>query len=72
MPIGTRETALIYTIKKISTRLSIKQRQKSFGLQLLEFLVIQVLALGLSFLTGGIASAVGLCAGLSNFAAAFI
>ncbi len=72
MPIGTSKTALIYTIKKISTRLSIQQQEKSFGLQLLEFLVIQVLALGLSVLTGGIASAVGLGAVLSNFAAAFI
>ncbi|WP_338992873.1 hypothetical protein [Spiroplasma endosymbiont of Seladonia tumulorum] len=52
--------------------MSIQQQEKSFGLQLLEFLGIQVLALGLSVLTGGIASAVGLGAGLSNFAAAFI
>ncbi|WP_348736324.1 hypothetical protein [Spiroplasma endosymbiont of Ammophila pubescens] len=52
--------------------MSIQQQEKNFGLQLLEFLGIQVLALGLSVLTGGIASAVGLGAGLSNFAAAFI
>ncbi|AHF60804.1 hypothetical protein P344_02090 [Spiroplasma mirum ATCC 29335] len=72
MPIGTSKTALIYAIKKIPTRLSIQQQQKSFCLQLLEFLGIQVLALGLSVLTGGIASAIGLGAGLSNFAAALI
>ncbi|MFJ1522705.1 hypothetical protein [Spiroplasma sp. ald] len=72
MPIGTSKTALIYAVKKTPTRLSTQQKQKSFGLQLLEFLGIQVLALGLSVLTGGIASAVGLGAGLSNFAAAFI
>ncbi|WP_338991598.1 hypothetical protein [Spiroplasma endosymbiont of Seladonia tumulorum] len=72
MPIGTSKTALIYAVKKNPTRLSIQQQEKSFGLQLLEFLGIQVLALGLSVLTGGIASAVGLGAGLSNFAAAFI
>jgi hypothetical protein len=72
MPIGTSKTALIYAVKKTSTRLSIQQQEKSFGLQLLEFLGIQVLALGLSVLTGGVASAVGLGAGLSNFAAAFI
>ncbi|AXF95644.1 hypothetical protein [Spiroplasma phoeniceum] len=71
MPIGTTKTALIYSIKT-PTRLSIQQQQKSFGLQLLEFLGIQVLALGLSVLTGGIASAVELGAGLSNFAAALI
>ncbi len=59
-------------LKKIPTRLSIQQQEKNFGLQLLEFLGIQVLALGLSVLTGGIASAIGLGAGLSNFAAAFI
>ncbi|WP_338991505.1 hypothetical protein [Spiroplasma endosymbiont of Seladonia tumulorum] len=52
--------------------MSIQQQEKNFGLQLLEFLGIQVLALGLSVLTGGIASAVGLGTGLSNFAAAFI
>ncbi len=46
--------------------------KKSFGLHLWEFLGIQVLALGLSVLTSGIASAVGLGAGLSNFAVAFI
>ncbi|WP_348735387.1 hypothetical protein [Spiroplasma endosymbiont of Ammophila pubescens] len=72
MPIGTSKTALIYAVKKNPTRLSIQQQEKSFGLQLLEFLGIQVLALGLSFLTGSIALAVGLGAGLSNFAAAFI
>ncbi|UZQ31030.1 MAG: hypothetical protein OHM56_05940 [Spiroplasma phoeniceum] len=72
MPIGTSKTALIYAVKKNPTRLSIQQQEKIFGLQLLEFLGIQVLALGLSVLTGGIASAVGLGAGLSNFAAAFI
>ncbi len=72
MPIGTSKTALIYHVKKTPTRLSIQQQEKSFGLQLLEFLGIQVLALGLSVITGGIASAVGLGAGLSNFAAAFI
>ncbi len=72
MPIGTSKTALIYAVKKIPTRLSIQQQEKNFGLQLLEFLGIQVLALGLSVLTGGIASAIGLGAGLSNFAAAFI
>ena len=72
MPIGTSKTALIYPVKKIPTRLSIQQQEKDFGLQLLEFLGIQVLALGLSVLTGGIASAVGLGVGLSNFAAAFI
>ncbi|RUO85784.1 hypothetical protein [Spiroplasma endosymbiont of Megaselia nigra] len=72
MPIGTSKTALIYPVKKTPTRLSIKQQQKSFSLQLLEFLGIQVLALGLSVLTGGIASAIGLGAGLSNFAATFI
>lgn len=71
MPIGTSKTALIYLVKK-PTRLSIHRQEKDFGLQLLEFLGIQVLALGLSVLTGGIASAVGLGAGLSNFAAAFI
>ncbi len=52
--------------------MSIQQKEKSFGLQLLEFLGIQVLALVLSVLTGGIAYAVGLKAGLSNFSAAFI
>ncbi|WP_374697009.1 hypothetical protein [Spiroplasma endosymbiont of Polydrusus formosus] len=72
MPIGTSKTALIYAVKKNPTRLSIQQQEKSFGLQLLEFLGIQVLALGLSVLTGGIASAFGFGAGLSNFAAAFI
>ncbi|RUP78080.1 hypothetical protein D6D54_00980 [Spiroplasma poulsonii] len=72
MPIGTSKTALIYAVKKNPTRLSIQQQEKSFGLQLLEFLGIQVLALGLSVLTGGVASAIGLGAGLSNFAAAFI
>lgn len=72
MPIGTSKTVLIYAVKKNPTRLSIQQQEKSFGLQLLEFLGIQVLALGLSVLTGGVASAVGLGAGLSNFAAAFI
>ncbi len=72
MPIGTSKTALIYSVKKIPTRLFIQQQEKSFGLQLLEFLGIQVLALGLSVLTGGVASSVGLGAGLSNFAAAFI
>ncbi|QIA68948.1 hypothetical protein [Spiroplasma citri] len=71
MPIGTSKTALIYAVKT-PTRLSIQQQEKNFGLQLLEFLGIQVLALGLSVLTGGIASAVGLGAGLSNFAAALI
>ncbi|AXF95041.1 hypothetical protein [Spiroplasma phoeniceum] len=71
MPIGTTKTSLIYSIKTPS-RLSIQQQQKSFALQLLEFLGIQVLALGLSVLTGGIASAFGLGAGLSNFAAALI
>ncbi|UZQ30433.1 MAG: hypothetical protein OHM56_02545 [Spiroplasma phoeniceum] len=54
MPIGTSKTALIYAVKKNPTRLSIQQQEKSFGLQLLEFLGIQVLALGLSVLTGGI------------------
>ncbi|MFX4057854.1 MAG: hypothetical protein EHV01_006065, partial [Spiroplasma sp. hy2] len=72
MPIGTSKTALIYAIKKNPTRLLIQQQEKSFDLQLLEFLGIQVLALGLSVLTGGVASVVGLGAGLSNFAAAFI
>ncbi|MBW3057788.1 MAG: hypothetical protein CXB60_01000 [Spiroplasma poulsonii] len=72
MPIGTSKTALIYAVKKNPTRLSIQQQEKSFGLQLLEFLGVQVLALGLSVLTGGVASAIGLGAGLSNFAAAFI
>ncbi|WP_253301355.1 hypothetical protein [Spiroplasma endosymbiont of Phyllotreta cruciferae] len=43
MPIGTSKTALIYSVKKIPTRLSIQQQEKSFGLQLLEFLGIQVL-----------------------------
>ncbi|RUO86206.1 hypothetical protein [Spiroplasma endosymbiont of Megaselia nigra] len=72
MPIETSKTALIYAVKKNPTRLSIQQQEKSFGLQLLEFLGIQVLALGLSVLTGGIALAVGLGVGLSNFSAAFI
>lgn len=72
MPIGTSTTALIYAVRKTPTRLSIQQQQKDFGWKLLQFLGIQVLALGLSVLTGGIASAVGLGAGLSNFAAAFI
>jgi len=66
MPIGTNKTAMIYAVKKTPTRLSIQKQQKSFGLQLLEFLGIQVLALGLSVLTGGIASAVGLGAGDSQ------
>ncbi len=60
MPIRTSKTALIYAVKKTPTKLSIQQQEKSFGLQLLEFLGIQVLALSLSVLTGGVASAVGL------------
>jgi len=68
MPIRTNKTALIYVVKKTPTRLSIQQQEKNFGLQLLEFLGIQVLALVLSVITGGIASAAGIGAGLSNFA----
>ncbi|KAF0849835.1 hypothetical protein [Spiroplasma poulsonii] len=59
-------------LKKIQLDCQSNNKKKSFGLQLLEFLGIQVLALGLSVLTGGVASAIGLGAGLSNFAAAFI
>lgn len=72
MPIGTSKTSIIYAVKKIPTRSSIQQQEKNFGLQLLEFLGVQVLALGLAALTGGIASAVGIGVGLSNFAAGFI
>lgn len=72
MPIGTFKTAPIYNVKKTPKRLSYQQQEKNFGLQLLEFIGIQVLALGLSVLTGGIASSFGLSMGLSNFAAAFI
>ena len=69
---GTSKTAIIYAVKRNYNKTVNSTARKQFWVKLLEFLVIQVLALGLSVLTGRIASAVGLGAGLSNFAAEFI
>ncbi|WP_283271876.1 hypothetical protein [Spiroplasma sp. SV19] len=71
MPLGTSNTATAYPVTK-PVRIPIKQQEDDFLKELFKFLGIQVLALALSTITGGLASAIGLGAGLSNFAAAFI
>lgn len=70
MPIGTTNTAIIFNIKKPKhTRISKQQENKSWWLEILEMIGIQVIAVAFAPFTGGLSEDLALGLGASDLLA---
>lgn len=70
MPIGTASTAIIFNIKKPKhTRISKQQENKSWWLEILEMIGIQVIAVAFAPFTGGLSEDLALGLGASDLLA---
>lgn len=70
MPIGTASTAIIFNIKKQKhTRISKQQENKSWWLEILEMIGIQVIAVAFAPFTGGLSEDLALGLGASDLLA---